>query len=81
MGWDLWNPSCWLVKSHWKLKVESPFSDGFDTKNYDVGNYKKEIESEFILDGNYPRKVINRLAPAYFTDYAVDMYDALFLTL
>ena len=47
---------------------------------YDVGINKNEIENEFIVDGNYPRIVINRFAPAYFTDYVVDMYDSLLLT-
>ena len=61
--------------------LESPQSDGFDTQIYDVGINKNEIENEFIVDGNYPRIAINRLAPAYFTDYAVDMYDSLLLTL
>ena len=61
--------------------LESPQSDGFDTQNYNVGIYKNAIVSEFIVDGNYPRIVIKRLAPAYFTKYAVDMYDSLLLTL
>ena len=61
--------------------LESPQSDGFDTQIYDVGIIKNEIENEFIVHRNYRRIVINRLAPAYFTDYAVDNYDSLLLTL
>ena len=55
--------------------LEPPQSDEFDTQHYSVGIKKDEIEGDTIVEENYPRLVRNRRAPAYLSDYVVDMYD------
>nr|XP_022290306.1 uncharacterized protein LOC111101945 [Crassostrea virginica] len=55
--------------------LEPPQSDEFDTQNYSVAIQKDEIEDDKIVEENYPRLVRNRRAPAYLSDYVVDMYD------
>ena len=61
--------------------LEPPQCDEFDAQNYSVGNQKEEIEGDSIVEENYPRIVRNRCAPLYLSDYVVDIYDYLLLTM